>query len=94
MAVTDNDMISTKLQRRFRKGRDLEMHISFTRIEGLEFVELRDYIPSQDEYGKGYLFPSRMLTEVLEVLAEMDRYNSTAGARPGEGQLAFPGMGT
>jgi hypothetical protein len=94
MSATANDMITSRLQRKFRKGRDLEMHISFTRIEGLEFVELRDFIPSADEYGKGYLFPSRMLTEVLEVLVDMDRYNSTAGSRPGQGQGSFPGMDT
>jgi hypothetical protein len=90
--MTDTTSIRSRLQRKFRKGRDLEMHVSFTKIEGLEFVELRDFIPSLEEYGKGYLFPSSLLAEVVEVLTEMDRYNSTAGARPGVGQGSLEGV--
>jgi hypothetical protein len=55
-------------------------------------VELRDFIPSLEEYGKGYLFPSSLLAEVVEVLTDMDRYNSTAGASPGVGQGSLEGV--
>jgi hypothetical protein len=26
-------------------------------VEGVRVIELRDYIPSLDEYGRGYWFP-------------------------------------
>jgi hypothetical protein len=91
VSMTDQT-INSRLQKRFNKGADLEMHISFTTIDGLEFVELRDFIVSLGEYGKGYLFPSGRLSEVIEVLQDMERYNSTAGGRPGKGQQKLPGF--
>lgn len=40
-----------------RKATDLECRVRFVEVEGVRVIELRDYIPSLDEYGRGYWFP-------------------------------------
>lgn len=75
-----------KLYAKYRKGPDLELHIKVTWIDGLEFVNLRNYVPSTKEYGKGVLFPSHMLPWIVEELGELQRLIGTSGARPGVGQ--------
>lgn len=39
------------------KAPDLECHIRIVEVENVRVVELRDYIPSLDEYGRGYWLP-------------------------------------
>lgn len=78
-----------KVMKKLRKGPDLELHIKLTWIDGLEFVNIRNYVPSAGEYGKGVLFPSSMLESVHEELGRILDYNSTAGASPGAGQQSL-----
>lgn len=39
------------------KAPDLECHIRVIEVENVMVVELRDYIPSLEEYGRGYWLP-------------------------------------
>lgn len=39
------------------KATDLECHLRIVEVEGVRVVELRDYIPSLKEYGRGYWVP-------------------------------------
>jgi hypothetical protein len=39
------------------KAPDLECHIRIVEVENVRVVELRDYIPSLEEYGRGYWLP-------------------------------------
>lgn len=79
-----------RLYARYKKGADLELHVKVTWINGLEFVNLRDYVPSTQEYGKGVLFPTHLLEYVLETLQQVHGDRSTGGRPgPGQGQLGI-----
>lgn len=39
------------------KAPDLECHIRVVEIENVRVVEFRDFIPSLQEYGRGYWIP-------------------------------------
>lgn len=39
------------------KGTDLEVHIRVVTIGDVSYVEMRDYVPSLKEYGRGYWIP-------------------------------------
>lgn len=39
------------------KAADLRTHVRVVEIDSVKVVELRDYIPSLDEYGRGYWLP-------------------------------------
>jgi hypothetical protein len=40
------------------KARDMECHVRVMHVGGLRVVELRDYIPSLSEYGRGFWIPA------------------------------------
>ena len=39
------------------KAPDLRAHVRVVEVEGMKVVEIRDYIPSLSEYGRGYWLP-------------------------------------
>lgn len=39
------------------KAPDLECHVRVIDVENVRLVELRDYIPSLQEYGRGFWLP-------------------------------------
>lgn len=39
------------------KAPDLRMHVRVVEVDGMRVAELRDYIPSLGEYGRGYWIP-------------------------------------
>lgn len=51
---------------KFEKAPDLETHIRTVDVDGVRVIELRDYIVSLKEYGRGYWVP--LNPEVLEAL--------------------------
>lgn len=91
-AVTDTNKSKEKVYATLTKGADLQLRVKVTWIDGLEFVNLRDYIPSTGEDGKGILFPLHMLPRVLEELAEVERQRGTGRGRPGSGQGKLTGV--
>lgn len=48
------------------KAEDLEVHTCRARIDGVTVLDIRDYIPSTGEYGRGTSLPWN--TETLKVL--------------------------
>lgn len=53
------DPASTRVIQTVEKSSDLECHLRVVEIEGVNVVEMRDYIPSLQEYGRGYWLPLR-----------------------------------
>lgn len=39
------------------KAPDLEAHVRVVEVENVRLVEIRDFIPSLQEYGRGYWLP-------------------------------------
>lgn len=39
------------------KAADLECHVRLVTVENVRVLEFRDYIPSLNEYGRGYWVP-------------------------------------
>lgn len=40
-----------------RKAKDLDIHVRAVEVDGVRVLELRDWIPSLEEYGRGYWVP-------------------------------------
>jgi len=53
------------------KFEDIEVHASKVTAEGKEFFELREFIVSLGEYGKGLTLPISMLNGVLDAGLQM-----------------------
>jgi hypothetical protein len=51
---------------RVHKADDLEVHTCRARVDGVTVLDIRDYIPSTGEYGRGTSLPWN--TETLKVL--------------------------
>jgi hypothetical protein len=80
-----------KLIGRIVQGADLELHIKETKIDGVTFINIRDFVPSTKDYGQGALINIRHLPYLLEHLAERNEYHHGRGG-PMVGQQSFPGM--
>lgn len=48
---------STRVVGVIPKAPDLECHVRVIEIDNVRLVEIRDYIPSLQEYGRGYWIP-------------------------------------
>lgn len=55
------------------KVADLETHVRRIMVDGVEAVELRDYLVSLDEYGRGYWFPgdTASIQRVIDALVSV-----------------------
>lgn len=67
-----------KVQARIKKAKDLEAHVTTQFVAGVEFVEIRDYVPSTKTYGRGATFERRHLPEFVEALSDLDSKLSPA----------------
>lgn len=57
--MSNNAALSTeKVLVSVRKATDLDLRVRIVKVDEVEVVELRDYIPSLEEYGRGYWMPS------------------------------------
>ncbi len=73
------------------KASDLKLAIKTTRIDGVEYVDIRDYVPSTEVYGKGVLFERHLLTDVIDALV---RLNERLGGTKERTIENHPGQGT
>lgn len=80
-----------KVYSKLGKGSDLQLHIKITKADGLEMVNIRDFIPSLKLYGRGVLFDLSMLPQVIEELQELERQVGTR-ISVSAGQQKLPGM--
>lgn len=62
-----------KVQAKISKAKDLETHITTQFAAGVEFVEIRDFVPSTGVYGRGIAFEKRHLPRIAEALLDLDR---------------------
>lgn len=81
-----------KVYSKLSKGSDLQLHIKVTKADGLEMVNLRDFVPSLKLYGRGVLFDVQMLPQVIEELQELQRQVGNGRAGVHAGQQTLPGM--
>lgn len=54
--MSDNPA-NTRVITSFTKAADLQCHVRVVKVENVTVLELRDYIPSLEEYGRGYWVP-------------------------------------
>jgi hypothetical protein len=80
-----------KLIGRISQGIDLELHVKETKIDGLTFINIRDYVPSTQEYGQGALIRLQDLGRLMEHLGERYDYHFGRGG-PVAGQQKLPKM--
>lgn len=66
--MTYLDAMSTKIHSKVKRGPDFELHLRTVREDGLDVVELRDYVPSEKWYGRGVQFEPSFLPDIVEAL--------------------------
>lgn len=84
--------IRHKVYSKINKGPDMQLHVKVTKADGLELVNLRDFILSQKQYGRGIVFESHLLGQVIEELQELQRQIGNVPVGAGAGQQTLPGM--
>jgi hypothetical protein len=68
------------------KAPDLDLVIKITKIDGKEFINIRDYVPSTKKFGHGVMFDKALLPEVIEYLNQLNDSIGVGNGRPGPGQ--------
>lgn len=91
MSTTSTWTEGDKVLGRIQQGPDLELHVKETKIDGLTFINIRDFVPSTKEYGQGTLINIRHLPYVLEHLVERNDYHNGRSG-PVKGQQSLPGI--
>lgn len=43
---------------------DIDIHVSEVEVEGQHYVDVREFIPSLAQYGRGVLIPARLAAEI------------------------------
>ena len=66
-----------KLWVRFRKERDLELHVRTGWLFGTEFVQLLDFIPSRGIYENEILIQAGLLSELTERFSSLLRHRGS-----------------
>jgi len=63
------------------KAPDLECHVRVVEVENVKVVELRDFIPSLGEYGRGYWMPlnEEAIYGVVSLLTEVANVEKVRG---------------
>lgn len=49
---------------------DLDVHVSRVEVDGVEYYDIREYIPSLRQYGRGILVPRKLAVDVVAALME------------------------
>lgn len=52
----------------FEKGDDLLVRVRQLEVDGESFIEIREFVPSSDRYGRGLLIPSTQRQTLLKLL--------------------------
>lgn len=52
------------------RGADLAVRVRRVSIDGEEFLDVREYIPSTDTYGRGIMVPADLKKPLLAALRE------------------------
>lgn len=65
------------------KAADLEAHLRLVTIEDVQFLEIRDFIVSTGEYGRGYWLPFGAL-DLMGLAAELTAISKELQRQPRE----------
>lgn len=49
--------VHSNLVKRIKRKEDLEIHVREIEIRDLQFIDIREFIPSRNFYGHGIIFP-------------------------------------
>lgn len=71
MAIKKKDGVERKVTRAIDVGDDLQMHVSVLIIDGERFLDLRNFIPSAQTYGRGVVAPVGLAAGLAAVLNEL-----------------------
>lgn len=50
------------------KGVDLVLRVRTLEVDGEEFLDVRDYVPSSDTYGRGVVIPRKQAAGIAKLL--------------------------
>lgn len=80
--------VRSKVMSTIPKGKDVSLRVKVVKADGLELVDLRDWIPSLKKEGRGVNFPASLLDRVIEELQDLRKHVGTGnGSRaPGKNQ--------
>lgn len=56
------------------KADDLKLAVRTMAIEGVEYIDIRDYVPSTKTFGKGVVFRRHVLPDLVKALSTLDEY--------------------
>ena len=54
----------------FHRRHDLEIHVARIIVEDLSYVDVREYVPSLGQYGRGILLPVSQATDIAKAIEE------------------------
>jgi predicted RNA-binding protein YlxR (DUF448 family) len=72
--MSKKHLVRTTVLAKIKKSADLETHLRLVKVEGTEVVEFRDFIPSLEEYGRGYWIDAQnpsSITTIIEAMTEV-----------------------
>lgn len=70
MPDTSMDPFERQVVATFARRFDLEIHVAKITVEELPYVDVREYVPSLGQYGRGILLPKHMAVEISSAIAE------------------------
>lgn len=60
-----HDPYSRHIVESFPRKADLDVHVSEIEVEGIPYIDVREYIPSLQAYGRGILLPQALAAKVF-----------------------------
>ena len=75
---TASPILLGQLWGRFRKERDLELHVRTGWLFGTEFVQLLDFVPSTGVYENELLIHAGLLAQLTERFSALVRHRGTS----------------
>lgn len=70
--IQHKNLSTAEVVAKLPKAPDLEIHVRKVDVDGIQVVEVRDYILSLKEYGRGYWVPANPATidALIEALGQ------------------------
>lgn len=65
------DPFQRSVEHTFTRKRDLDVHVGTIEVAEHHYVDLREFIPSMEQYGRGILLPMAELPGVIETLTSI-----------------------
>lgn len=55
------------------RGNDLQVHVRTMEVDGEKFTDIREFVPSNDTYGRGVMIPFALTKPVMKALMDAAR---------------------